>query len=74
MSAPLPQGWYPDPSGVPAQALAPQALAPLPRDDPFYTYTGSTPLAKIAPGTVLATRSVPYHVLGVPTSSRRIGG
>jgi hypothetical protein len=42
------------------------ALAP--KDDPFYSYTGSTPLASIAPGTVLQTRSIPYHILGVPTS------
>ena len=39
-----------------------------PKDDPFYTYTGSTPLPSIAPGTVLATRSIPYHILGIPTS------
>lgn len=37
-----------------------------PGQDPFYQYTGSTPLASIAPGTVLKTRTVPYHVLGVP--------
>ena len=64
MSAPpQPQGWYPELTGAPVRALAPQ-----PKDDPFYTYTGSTPLADIAPGTVLATRSIAYHVLGVPTS------
>ena len=60
---PQPAGWYPDPSGAPAQIVAPQ-----PKDDPFYSYAGSTPLASIAPGTVLATRSVAYHILGVPTS------
>ncbi len=33
--------------------------APLPpNQDPFYTYSGSTPLADIAPGTVLKQRSV----------------
>lgn len=37
-----------------------------PGQDPFYQYTGGTPLASIAPGTVLKTRTVPYHVLGVP--------
>ncbi len=69
MSAPLPQGWYPELSGAPTQALAPtRARPPQPKDDPFYTYSGSTPLANLAPGTVLATRSIPYHVLGVPTS------
>lgn len=30
--------------------------------DPFYSYTGSTPLSAIKPGTVLKTRTVPYHV------------
>ena len=61
----LPQGWYPDPA---AQGLASEALAPKPQDDPFYTYSGSTPLESIAPGTVLATRSIPYHILGIPTA------
>ena len=30
-------------------------------DDSFYTYSGSTPLAELAPGTVLRTRTLPYH-------------
>ena len=30
----------------------------LPTDDPFYRYTGSTPLAQIAPGTILKQRAV----------------
>lgn len=30
--------------------------------DPFYKYTGATPLAQIAPGTVLKKRTVPYHL------------
>jgi Secretory lipase len=64
MSGPLrPQGWYPAPSGAPERLVAPQ-----PKDDPFYSYGGSTPLASIAPGTVLATRSIRYHILGVPTA------
>ncbi|PCE27051.1 triacylglycerol lipase [Paraburkholderia acidicola] len=37
-----------------------------PGQDPFYQYSGSTPLADINPGTVLKTRTVPYHVLGFP--------
>ena len=49
------------------QAPAREALAPRPQDDPFYTYSGSTPLASIPPGTVLATRSIAYHILGIPT-------
>ena len=63
-----PQGWYPDPSRLAVPESVPEALAPQPKDDPFYTYSGSTPLADIKPGTVLATRSVPYHILGIPTS------
>lgn len=39
-------------------APASAAAVPLPRDDPFYRYTGSTPLAQVKPGTVLKTRSV----------------
>ena len=39
---------------------------PQPKDDPFYTYSG-THRSDVPPGTVLATRSVPYHVLGIPT-------
>ena len=56
-------GWYPDPSGAPTRVVA---LPP--KDDPFYSYAGSTPLENIAPGTVLQTRSIAYHILGVPTS------
>jgi hypothetical protein len=33
----------------------------------FYTYDGSTPLSSIAPGTVLKTRTLQYHVVGIPT-------
>jgi hypothetical protein len=65
MTAPQhPAGWYADPSaalGTPVPALQPE-------NDPFYSYTGSTPLANIPAGTVLQSRSIPYHVLGVPTS------
>lgn len=35
-------------------------------DDPFYDYTGATPLADLAPGTVLNTRTVPYSIQGLP--------
>ena len=41
------------------------AAVPTPQNDPFYSYRGSTPLASIAPGTVLGTRTVSYHVLGI---------
>jgi hypothetical protein len=46
---------------------APASQAALtPSQDPFYRYEGSTSLAGIAPGTVLKTRTLPYHVAGVP--------
>lgn len=32
----------------------------------FYSYTGSTPLAALPPGTVLKTRELPYHIVGLP--------
>ncbi|HEX4064286.1 MAG TPA: lipase family protein [Streptosporangiaceae bacterium] len=32
----------------------------------FYSYTGRTPLAKVPPGTVLKTRTLSYHVVGIP--------
>ena len=43
------------------------AAAPLPpSQDPFYAYSGAAPLREIPAGTVLKTRKVLYHVLGVP--------
>jgi hypothetical protein len=48
---------------VPGVAAA--AAPTLPTSDPFYTYTGSTPLASIAPGTVLKSRTI--AVSGSPT-------
>ncbi len=35
--------------------------------DPFYTYTGSTPLSSIPLGTVVAQRTIPYHLAGLAT-------
>ncbi|HEV2368588.1 MAG TPA: hypothetical protein VGR90_01855, partial [Acidimicrobiales bacterium] len=45
---------------VPLIALIPAAAAgpTLPSRDPFYTYSGSKPLNKVPPGTVLRQRSV----------------
>jgi hypothetical protein len=43
-----------------------QAAPPTPEEDPFYEYAGPVPLAEIAPGTVLGTRTLNYHVAGVP--------
>ena len=73
MTAPLSEGWHPDPSMALPNAVFPgdelaEALVAPPQDDPFYTYTGTKPLADIDPGTVLAPpRTVRFHVLGVPT-------
>ena len=41
---------------------------PLPGEDPFYTYNGSTPLGSIPPGTVLKARTVNL-ALGTITST-----
>jgi hypothetical protein len=53
-------------------ALAVQATAaraatapPPPAKEQFYRYTGSTPLSAIAPGTVLKTRTIDWHVAGI---------
>ncbi|HKZ12300.1 MAG TPA: lipase family protein [Solirubrobacterales bacterium] len=45
-----------------------QAAPPTPEEDPFYQYTGTKPLSEIAPGTVLKTRTLSYHVVGLPTA------
>ncbi|MDH6108304.1 hypothetical protein P3T36_004231 [Kitasatospora sp. MAP12-15] len=53
-----------------ALATAPSAWAATPRSttsDPFYTYNGSAPLSSFAPGAVLKTRTLPYHIEGIPT-------
>jgi hypothetical protein len=47
---------------VPVAGAAP----PTPEEDPFYDYAGSTPLAQLAPGTVLKSRTLNYHVAGLP--------
>jgi hypothetical protein len=49
-----------------AALLAPSASAAIPPgQDPFYKYEGTTPLANIAPGTVLKERVEAYHVSGI---------
>ncbi|HEX3737891.1 MAG TPA: lipase family protein [Solirubrobacterales bacterium] len=47
-------------------ASAAQAAPPTPEEDPFYEYTGAAPLSEIAPGTVLKSRTLNYHVAGLP--------
>jgi hypothetical protein len=49
-------------SAVPAAGEAPAATLLPPGKDPFYRYTGQTPLRHIAPGTVLKKRSVDLDV------------
>jgi hypothetical protein len=45
---------------------APGASAALPpQQDPFYKYEGKTSLTRIAPGAVLKTRTVPFHIEGI---------
>jgi hypothetical protein len=39
--------------------------AAAPARGSFYTYTGSTPLAQVPPGTVLKTRFLQYHIAGI---------
>ncbi|MGH2908013.1 MAG: hypothetical protein ACRDK8_01795 [Solirubrobacteraceae bacterium] len=50
-------------------AFATQARAatapPPPAKDPFYRYSGVTPLKSIAPGTVLKSRTISWHVAGI---------
>jgi len=40
--------------------------------DSFYSYDGSAPLSSYAPGTVLKTRTLNYHVVGLPTPVRAV--
>ncbi|OKJ16048.1 lipase family protein [Kitasatospora sp. CB01950] len=46
---------------------APAVTAAAASPDAFYTYDGSAPLSSLAPGTVLKTRTLSYHLLGIPT-------
>ncbi|MFG2819835.1 lipase family protein [Kitasatospora sp. NPDC048365] len=56
-------------AGPAAAAAAPSAAA---ASDPFYSYDGTTPLSSLAPGTVLKTRTLTYHVVGLPTPVKAI--
>jgi Secretory lipase len=56
-----------------AALLAPGARAAVPPEqDPFYTYQGANQLANIAPGTVLKTRVLSYHVAGLALPVRAV--
>ncbi|MET9612125.1 lipase family protein [Kitasatospora indigofera] len=56
-------------TAVPAAAAAPPAAT---ASVPFHTYDGSVPLASVAPGTVLKTRTLQYHLLGLPTPVKAV--
>src|ERR1700693_2713522 len=52
--------------GAPLVSASAASAPVLPSSDPFYTYSGSTPLAQIAPGTVLRTRTIQMVLAGAP--------
>jgi hypothetical protein len=55
-------------AGLGARVAPARAVTPaLPASDPFYTYSASTPLAQITPGTVLKARAVQLVIGGAPT-------
>jgi hypothetical protein len=55
-----------------AVAVPAARAAVPPEQDPFYAYQGTTPLASIAPGTVLKTRVLSYHVAGIALPVRTV--
>lgn len=54
------------PTSTPNAAPAAQLGATPPASDPFYRYDGATPLARMAPGTVLKTRTTTVHLATLP--------
>jgi hypothetical protein len=69
--------WVPAAHAATAAPAAKAAVAQspiLPTEDPFYTYTGATPLSEISPGTVLKERSVSLAIEGitVPVSTEQV--
>ncbi|MFI8100174.1 lipase family protein [Streptomyces sp. NPDC086023] len=64
-------------SAVPTAATAPVAattasVTATGASDPFYAYAGSTPLSAFAPGTVLRSRTLQYHLVGIPTPLKAV--
>ncbi|MGZ9928378.1 lipase family protein [Streptomyces sp. NC-S4] len=61
-------------TAAPAATAAPSApaAATATTSDPFYTYGGSAPLSAFAPGTVLKTRTLQYHLVGIPTPLKAV--
>ncbi|MEO6918212.1 MAG: lipase family protein [Collimonas sp.] len=61
-----PFGKVSNPVAASSQVAAPASgVAAASAADPFYTYTGSTPLSSLPLGTVLKQRTVNYHVAGI---------
>jgi len=48
-------------------ALLLSACTAAPGSETFYSYDGATPLASYRPGEILKSRTLSYHVLGLPT-------
>ncbi|MFJ3203041.1 lipase family protein [Streptomyces sp. NPDC086989] len=48
------------------------ATASASASDPFYAYGGGEPLSALAPGTVLKTRTLQYHLVGIPTPLKAV--
>ena len=53
-------------AGLSVAAPTAPSVAVEPGADPFYTYSGTKPLADYKPGDILATRTVPYSLAGLP--------
>nr|WP_296773619.1 lipase family protein [Rhodococcus sp. (in: high G+C Gram-positive bacteria)] len=48
-------------------SLAAPTASAAPVQDSFFHYSGETPLGDYEPGAVLSTRTLPYHLVNVPT-------
>ncbi|MFG2723371.1 lipase family protein [Streptomyces sp. NPDC048416] len=57
---------------LPSAPTASSTAAKSATSDTFYSYDGSEPLSSFAPGTVLKTRTIQYHVLGIPTPVKAV--
>jgi hypothetical protein len=57
-------------AAVAALAAPCVASAATTTPDPFFQYTGSTPLSDIAPGTVLKSRTITVYIAGFTTSAK----
>ncbi|MEV6732869.1 lipase family protein [Streptomyces sp. NPDC051364] len=58
------------PAATAAQSMPVAATSTT--SDPFYTYGSSEPLSAFAPGTVLKTRTLQYHLVGISTPLKAV--